>query len=168
MESRLEFFVEPFTEGRPGRHVIAALEAVADRGLEIEMGAFASIARGDLDALIEAAGPLLRSAVEAGAARISLQLSADSNSAGPNSEGIAPTGNGLGTLHDALARMINGVEREIGAPLVELSREHKQAAVRMLDDQGAFLLRKAVDDVADAMGVSRITIYNYLNADKEA
>ena len=34
----------------------------------------------------------------------------------------------------------------------------------MLDERGAFLLRGAVDDIATAMGVSRITIYNYLNA----
>ena len=63
--------------------------------------------------------------------------------------------------------MIAGVEGELGAQLAELSREGKQAAVRLLDARGAFLLRRAVDDVADAMGVSRITIYNYLNADKD-
>ena len=30
-------------------------------------------------------------------------------------------------------------------------------------ERGAFILRRAVEDVADAMGVSRITVYNYLN-----
>jgi len=34
----------------------------------------------------------------------------------------------------------------------------------MFDERGAFLLRGAVDDIAEIMGVSRITIYNYLNA----
>jgi predicted transcriptional regulator YheO len=33
----------------------------------------------------------------------------------------------------------------------------------MLDEQGAFLLRKSIDDIADRMGVSRITVYNYLS-----
>ena len=37
-------------------------------------------------------------------------------------------------------------------------------AVRLLDERGAFILRRAVEEVADAMGVSRITVYNYLNA----
>src|SRR4029453_17754465 len=37
-------------------------------------------------------------------------------------------------------------------------------AVRLLDDRGAFQLRKAVEEVADALGVSRFTVYNYLNA----
>ena len=40
----------------------------------------------------------------------------------------------------------------------------KQKAVKLLDDRGAFVLRRSVEDVADAFGVSRITIYNYLNA----
>jgi hypothetical protein len=67
-------------------------------------------------------------------------------------------------LQGELARMIARVERELDGPLGELSRENKQRAVRMLEDRGAFALRKSIEDVADAMGVSRITIYNYLNA----
>ena len=67
-------------------------------------------------------------------------------------------------LHGALDRLIDSVEAELGGPLPTLSREDKQLAVRLLDERGAFILRRAVEDVADAMGVSRITIYNYLNA----
>ena len=67
-------------------------------------------------------------------------------------------------LHGALDRLIDSVETELGGPLPSLSREAKQRAVRLLDERGAFILRRAVEDVADAMGVSRITIYNYLNA----
>jgi len=67
-------------------------------------------------------------------------------------------------LHGALDRLIDTVEAELGNPLPLLSREDKQKAVRLLDERGAFILRRAVEDVADAMGVSRITVYNYLNA----
>ena len=67
-------------------------------------------------------------------------------------------------LHGALDRLIDTVESELGGPLPSLSREDKQKAVRLLDERGAFILRRAVEDVADAMGVSRITVYNYLNA----
>ena len=67
-------------------------------------------------------------------------------------------------LHGALDRLIDAVEVELGARLPLLSREDKQRAVRLLDERGAFILRRAVEDVADAMGVSRITVYNYLNA----
>ena len=67
-------------------------------------------------------------------------------------------------LHGALDRLITGVERQLGAPLAALSREDKQRAVRLLDERGAFTLRKAVEYVADALGVSRFTVYNYLSS----
>jgi hypothetical protein len=67
-------------------------------------------------------------------------------------------------LHGALDRLIEAVETELGGRLPDLGREDKQRAVRMLDERGAFTLRRAVEQVADAMGVSRITVYNYLNA----
>lgn len=70
----------------------------------------------------------------------------------------------LPKLHGALNRLIEQVEKELGSPLPNLSRNDKQLAVKLLDQRGAFILRRAVEDVADAMNVSRITVYNYLNA----
>lgn len=82
-------------------------------------------------------------------------------------EGEVVGGLRLPQLQGALARLIDGVERELGGPLGRLGREDKQRAVRLLEDRGAFMLRRAVEDVADALGVSRITVYNYLNAIRE-
>ncbi|MEX1106031.1 MAG: helix-turn-helix domain-containing protein, partial [Ilumatobacteraceae bacterium] len=70
----------------------------------------------------------------------------------------------MAPLHGALDRLIESVERDFGTRLPQLGREEKQQAIRILDERGAFTLRRAVEDVADAMGVSRITVYNYLNA----
>jgi hypothetical protein len=67
-------------------------------------------------------------------------------------------------LHGALDRLIDSVESDLGGRLGQLQREDKQLAVRLLHERGAFVLRKAVDDIADRMNVSRITVYNYLNA----
>jgi hypothetical protein len=74
----------------------------------------------------------------------------------------------LPQLQGALNRLIDNVEREFGGRLHELAREDKQKAVKLLDERGAFALRRSVEDVADAFGVSRITIYNYLNAIRDA
>lgn len=79
-------------------------------------------------------------------------------------EGEIVGGLRLEDLQGSLRRLIRSVERELGASLHELSREDKQTAVRLLNERGAFMLRRSVEDVADAIGVSRITIYNYLNA----
>ncbi len=66
-------------------------------------------------------------------------------------------------LSEALDRLIAGVEAELGASLADLPRAEKQRAVRILEDRGAFTLRKSVESVAKALGVSRFTVYNYLN-----
>lgn len=70
----------------------------------------------------------------------------------------------LPARQDALRTLVDQVERELGAALADLSRADKQRAVRMLDDRGAFALRKSIEEVADRMGVSRPTVYNYLQA----
>ena len=65
---------------------------------------------------------------------------------------------------DGLGELLAKVEAEVGAPLAQLTREEKQDVVQRLDARGAFRYRKAVEDIADALGVSRFTVYNYLNA----
>jgi DNA-binding CsgD family transcriptional regulator len=69
----------------------------------------------------------------------------------------------LPDLNGALDRMIEQVEAEVGRPLAELTREEKQQVVMLLEERGAFTVRRAVEDVADRLGVSRFTVYNYLN-----
>lgn len=71
---------------------------------------------------------------------------------------------GPSDLRDGLANLMAQIEAELGGRLGELSRVDKQRAVRLLDERGAFAVRNAVDEVADAMGVSRVTVYNYLNS----
>lgn len=69
-------------------------------------------------------------------------------------------------LTSALERMIGTVESELGSRLPELARRDKQRAVRLLEERGAFTLRKSVESVAKALGVSRFTVYNYLNREQ--
>jgi uncharacterized protein YqgV (UPF0045/DUF77 family) len=154
---RLEFFVEPFTEGRPGKHVRAAIDAVESHGLAVDVGAFGSITTGAPVAVADAVRDLVRAALDNGAARVSVQ--AVTSAAEPAIH--------IGDLRVALDRMIEQVESNAGIRLADMTRREKQAAVRALDEQGAFQLRKAIEAVADAMSVSRITIYNYLNAIRE-
>ena len=149
---RAEFLVEPFVEGFPGPHVAAALEACRANGLEPDVGPFATAIAGSLDAVTAAVHDMSRAALANGATAVQVRF------------GESPTATRFGDLHDALAQMVAAVEEQLGGPLSQLSRKEKQAAVRLLDERGAFLLRKAVESVGELMGVSRITIYNYLNA----
>jgi hypothetical protein len=67
----------------------------------------------------------------------------------------------------SLDRLISTVEEQLGSSLADLDRADKQRAIRMLEERGAFRLRKSIEDVAIDMGVSRITIYNYLSATRD-
>lgn len=64
---------------------------------------------------------------------------------------------------DSLDRILADLERRHGMPLARLDRKAKQSVVRNLEARGAFTLRHGVETVAAALGVSRFTIYNYLN-----
>jgi len=65
-----------------------------------------------------------------------------------------------------LDAIIEDLERQLG-PLADLSRSGKQQAVRLLEEAGAFSYRKSVEAVAVSLGVSRFTVYNYLNRERE-
>jgi len=67
-------------------------------------------------------------------------------------------------LQGTLERMLSSMERDMGVSFMNMDRAQKQRAVRLLDQQGAFMLRGAVEDVAKRMDVSRVTLYSYLNA----
>ncbi len=103
--------------------------------------------------LVEAVGAELVALVDAGDGDLTLRL-----------DGEPVVAVRLPDLHGALDRIVAGVERELGGRLADLSREDKQVAVALLDDRGAFNLRKAVEQIADVLEVSRFTVYNYLNA----
>ncbi|TDW97702.1 helix-turn-helix domain-containing protein [Kribbella sp. VKM Ac-2566] len=59
--------------------------------------------------------------------------------------------------------LLAGVAEELGGPLRDLSRHDKQQAVLLLEARGAFEYRKSAEIVAEALGVTRFTVYNYLN-----
>ena len=63
---------------------------------------------------------------------------------------------GLETLFDACLEMVN-------KPVEQMKKADRLTMVRLLREKGAFQMQKCVPYVADRMGVSKYTIYNYLN-----
>lgn len=57
---------------------------------------------------------------------------------------------------------------EIGVPASSMDRSEKVRLVHMLEQRGAFEIRKAVSLVASRLGVSRYSVYNYLNETRAA
>ena len=76
---------------------------------------------------------------------------------------------GAGTPHLAttIDQLVEAAEASIGKATSEMSRREKQQVVRFLDERGVFLIRKAVESTADRLGVTRFTIYNYLERESD-
>lgn len=73
----------------------------------------------------------------------------------------------LPQLADSLDHILAALERRHGKSLADLDRKTKQEIVRVLEARGAFSVRHGVETVATALGVSRFTVYNYLNRERE-
>ncbi|MGW6743540.1 helix-turn-helix domain-containing protein [Streptomyces sp. NPDC055025] len=74
----------------------------------------------------------------------------------------------LPQLSESLDHILAALERQHGVPLADLDRRTKQSVVRILEARGAFSVRHGVETVASALGVSRFTVYNYLNRENAA
>lgn len=158
MELEAEFTSEPFlTEGEPPEHAVRAREAAEKAGLSTDFGPLGTTVRGEAEELLAGLAGIARAALDGGATRLTLQVRRADGPAAP--AGVE--------LNSALDRLIADVERELGGKLADLNRAGKQRAVRLFKERGAFTLRKSVATVAEVLGVTRFTVYNYLNREPD-
>jgi predicted transcriptional regulator YheO len=66
-------------------------------------------------------------------------------------------------VDDILTELISDSLSLVPMPPTELSKDQRFRVVQELDEKGAFLVRGAVRKVAKVLGVSRHTIYSYLD-----
>ncbi|GAA3832942.1 helix-turn-helix domain-containing protein [Nocardioides panacisoli] len=149
-----EFTTEPFRgEDDPPPHATAALEAARSAGLDCVFGPLGTSISGERSVLLAALADVVDAALEHGADRVTLQVQL---------EGHVPPAPAPGGLEGLLAQ----VAAELGGDLRALPRADKQRAVRLLEERGAFDYRKSPEIVAEALGVTRFTVYNYLNRER--
>ncbi|EAX46920.1 YheO domain protein [Thermosinus carboxydivorans Nor1] len=65
-------------------------------------------------------------------------------------------------VSEALNGIIKSILENYHIPVASLPREEKLNIIKQLDEKGVFLVKGAVDQVAATLGVSRYSIYNYL------
>ncbi|MDH6128449.1 helix-turn-helix domain-containing protein [Kitasatospora sp. GP82] len=83
-------------------------------------------------------------------------------------EGVPAVAVRLPHLSSALDRLLAEMTRQFdGRALADLDRWEKQRVVALLEERGAFTVRHGVETVASALGVSRFTVYNYLNRQQD-
>ncbi|MGD6895512.1 helix-turn-helix transcriptional regulator [Bacillus infantis] len=61
-------------------------------------------------------------------------------------------------IHGMVEQVLNGLKK---SPSI-MQLEEKVECVRQLEEKGAFLIKGATDYVANVLGVSKFTVYNYL------
>ncbi|HEY1825711.1 MAG TPA: PAS domain-containing protein [Acidimicrobiales bacterium] len=66
-------------------------------------------------------------------------------------------------VEDVMVEAVAQAIASVGIPAELMHKRHKKEVVNVLDARGLFLIRDAVDFVANELGVTRYTIYNYLN-----
>jgi len=67
------------------------------------------------------------------------------------------------SVDELVSELIGSAIEQTGVPVDLMKKHHKMAVVEHLEARGLFLLKDAVEVIALALGVTRFTIYNYLN-----
>ena len=55
----------------------------------------------------------------------------------------------------------------VGKPVALMNKDDKVRAIRFLNEHGAFLVTKSGDKVAKYFGISKYTLYSYLDLKQE-
>jgi predicted transcriptional regulator YheO len=67
------------------------------------------------------------------------------------------------SVNDVLEHLVEQAVADVGKAPAHMTREEKIQVVKTLEKQGAFLIRGAAEYIAKTLGVSRYTVYNYLD-----
>lgn len=70
-------------------------------------------------------------------------------------------------VNDVLEELITQSIRLVGKPVALMSKDDKIKAIRFLNDAGAFLVTKSGDKVAKYFGISKYTLYSYIDVKKQ-
>ncbi|MGK0465176.1 helix-turn-helix transcriptional regulator [Clostridium sp.] len=66
-------------------------------------------------------------------------------------------------VNQLLDDLLDESVKKIGKPVALMSKEQKIEAIQFLNDAGAFLITKAGDKTAEFFGISKYSIYNYID-----
>lgn len=68
---------------------------------------------------------------------------------------------------DLLNDLIEESTRQVGKPVPLMTREDKIKAIKFLNDRGALLITKAGDKISKHFGISKYTLYSYIDSSNE-
>jgi|HigsolmetaGSP12D_1036236.scaffolds.fasta_scaffold00837_5 predicted transcriptional regulator YheO len=72
----------------------------------------------------------------------------------------------VSNVNDLLDLLIQQAQESVGKPVATMTKEDKMRMIRLLDEKGAFLIKKAGEKICAYLGISKFTLYNYLEESK--
>lgn len=69
-------------------------------------------------------------------------------------------------VNDLLDTIIQEAQETVGKPPALMSKDDKIKIIQLLDQKGAFLVKKSGEKVCSYLGISKFTLYNYLEESK--
>lgn len=69
-------------------------------------------------------------------------------------------------VNELLDTLIEQALALVGKPVALMNKDDKVAVVHYLNNAGAFLITKSGDKVASLLGISKFTLYSYMDAGK--
>ena len=69
-------------------------------------------------------------------------------------------------MADLLEDLIRQADELIGKPVALMNKDDKARAIRYLSNSGALMITKSGDKIAKHFGISKYTLYSYLDSSK--
>lgn len=83
--------------------------------------------------------------------------------------GLAPVRESfVSNVNELLDTLIQEAQEAVGKPPAHMGKEDKIRFIQLLDVKGAFLIKKSGERICSYLGISKYTLYNYLEESKSS
>ncbi|WP_152395480.1 helix-turn-helix transcriptional regulator [Paenibacillus guangzhouensis] len=72
----------------------------------------------------------------------------------------------VSNVSDLLDQLIQEAQEQVGRPVAAMTKEDKMRLIQLLDQKGAFLIKKAGEKICGYLNISKYTLYSYLEESK--
>jgi len=72
----------------------------------------------------------------------------------------------VSNVNDLLDALVTETQELIGRPVAAMTKEDKVKFIQLLDEKGAFLIKKAGEKICSYLNISKYTLYSYLDESK--
>ncbi|SFK99927.1 Predicted transcriptional regulator YheO, contains PAS and DNA-binding HTH domains [Paenibacillus sp. 1_12] len=72
----------------------------------------------------------------------------------------------VSNVSDLLDALLQEAQEQVGKPVAAMTKEDKMRMIQLLDQKGAFLVKKSGEKICSYLNISKYTLYSYLEESK--